>query len=211
MKVLLAGFEPFGGETINPSEEVARGLAASGATGMTLTTAVVPVVFGEDVERVWPLWDAFGPDLVLLLGQNAGAAGLQIERFAHNLKRERDGESHRESPILPGGPLAYAASLPVTELAARLRASGIPATVSRDAGDYLCNHLMYQALHRAALREEPTRVGFIHLPFLPEQAARHPGRPCMTLELMTAGVVQTLEYVKGRGENLESGRMVPSE
>ena len=193
LKVLLTGFEPFGGEAVNPSAEVVKALAEDAPEGVEVLAATLPVAFGPDVVAAWPLWDAFQPDLFLALGQGGGTA-LRIERYAHNLRREREFKEGKfvpcghDAPILPGEPLAYETPLPALALESALREASIPAVASRDAGDYVCNHLFYRALHRVKSEGRTTRVGFLHLPYLPEQAAMHSGRPCLSLELMTAGV-----------------------
>lgn len=146
MKLLLTGFAPFGGEAVNPSAEVAQALAADPPPEVELRTAILPVDFGPDVEAAWPLWDEFRPDLFLALGQGGGPV-IRIERYAHNLRRERELREGKfvacghDAPILPGEPLAYETLLPVLTLEADLREAGIPAVASRDAGDYICNHL----------------------------------------------------------------------
>jgi pyroglutamyl-peptidase len=202
MRLLLTGFEPFGGEDVNPSAEVARALTVDPPPHAKILTGILPVAFGPDVEAAWPLWDAFRPDLVLALGQGGGPA-LRIERYAHNLRRERvlrertfEACGH-DAPILPGGPAALETPLPVLALEAALREAGIPAVASRDAGDYVCNHLYYRSLRRAGAESSGTRVGFVHLPYLPVQAARHPGRPCLSLELMTDGIRLLLGLLNG--------------
>lgn len=200
MRLLLTGFEPFGGETVNPSADVARLLADDPPPGVELRTATLPVAFGPDVEAAWPLWDAFSPDLFLMLGQGGGPA-IRIERYAHNLRREREMKEGKlvpcghDAPILTGEPVAYETPLPVLALEAALREAGIPGVASRDAGDYVCNHLYYRALHRTETERLPVQALFLHLPFLPEQAARHPGQPCLTSELMVSGVRRILELL----------------
>jgi pyroglutamyl-peptidase len=186
MRVLLTGFEPFGGEPINPSERALCVLSETAPSGIEVETVTLPVAFGPDVERLGQVWDRFQPDCVLSLGQNGGAAELRLERYAHNLKREAG--SAVEEPIHPDGPAAYATSLPISDLVGQLRNARIPAAESRDAGVYVCNHLYYQSLHRAATHGEPTPVLFIHLPYLPDQATRHAGQPSMALNTMAMGV-----------------------
>ena len=185
LRILIAGFEPFGGEKVNPSAEVARAIAADPPAGAQVEAAVLPVAFGEDLRIAWPVWERLRPDLVLGLGQSGGAAAIRIERFAHNLRAD-PGQPESEAPIDPSGPAAYAATIPVLEIARALRESGIPAVVSRDAGTYLCNHFFYHALRRADDEGNGTAVGFLHVPYLPEQAAAHPGAPSMSLEVIMA-------------------------
>lgn len=143
MKILLTGFEPFGGETVNPSEGLAQALAAEHLPDAELRAIILPVAFGPDVEAAWATWDDFQPDLFLALGQGVGPA-IRIERYAHNTRREREMKegkfvpSNSEQPIIPDGPVAYETPLPVFTLESALREAEIPSVVSRDAGDYVC-------------------------------------------------------------------------
>src|SRR5581483_1113649 len=136
-------------------------------------------------------------DVVICFGQADGRSTISIERFAHNLDEatttDNDEAAGSGAPIDPGGPVAYPSTLPVDELVASLRAEGIPAAPSRDAGGFLCNHVFY-VLMRALEQERPgARGGFVHVPLLPEQALERdaPSMPLETLVRAAAVIVET--------------------
>ena len=172
-RVLITGFEPFGGETINPSAKLVEALSTAPPPGIDLETAVLPVAYARTADALRAVVHAAAPDLAICFGQAEGRTGISIERFAHNLDRpdrpDNDGVSSGVE-IDPDGPVAYRSTLPVAEIVAALHAEGIPARESRDAGGFLCNHVFY-VLMQTLERERPqARGGFVHVPLLPEQA-----------------------------------------
>jgi pyroglutamyl-peptidase len=143
---------------------------------------VLPVVWALAAEELERVLDGGRPELVVCFGQADGRTHVEIERFALNFDEGSDeaGES-RKAEIDPGGPVARRSSLPVDEVVEALRAEGIPAAASRDAGGFLCNHVFY-ALMGALAQRSGMRGGFVHVPLLPEQAL---DRPAPTLPLET--------------------------
>ncbi len=197
MRVLLAGFEPFGGEAANPSVLAVSRLAEAPPSGIALSTLILPVAYG----RAWPdLLAALRrdePELLLLTGLAGGRSGLSFERVALNLDdgpiADNEGERRRDVAVIAGGPAAYFTTAPARDMAEACAAAGVPATLSTSAGTFLCNHVLYRACHHAATERPRLRCGFLHLPFLPEQAARHEAAPSLTLEAMTTGLRAALE------------------
>lgn len=193
--VLLTGFEPFGGESVNPSWEAASRLDGESLMGAVVAARRLPCVFGEALSVLRGEMAALRPALVVAVGQAGGRPELSLERVAINVDDARiaDNAGHRpiDRPVVPGGPAAYFSTLPIKAQAAALRAAGIPAAVSQSAGTFVCNHVFYGLMH--ALTGAPARGGFIHIPYLPEQAAAHPGAPSMSLEMMVAGLRLALE------------------
>jgi pyroglutamyl-peptidase len=182
--VLVTGFEPFGGAAVNPSQLLVEALEASPPPDVVLSTAVLPVAYARAAEVLRGAVRAAAPDVVICFGQADGRPGVSIERFAHNLDSaepvDNDGVTS-DAEIDPNGPVAYRATLPVAEIVAALRADGIPAAESRDAGGFLCNHVFY-VLMRVLEEERPdARGGFVHVPLLPEQALEKQ-LPSMPLE-----------------------------
>jgi pyroglutamyl-peptidase len=172
-RVLVTGFEPFGGETINPSAKLVEALSTAPPPDIHLETAVLPVAYARTADALRAVVHAASPDLAICFGQAEGRTGISIERFAHNLDRpdrpDNDGVSSGVE-IDPDGPVAYRSTLPVAEIVAALHEEGIPARESRDAGGFLCNHVFY-VLMQTLERERPqARGGFVHVPLLPEQA-----------------------------------------
>jgi pyroglutamyl-peptidase len=176
-RVLVTGFEPFAGSAANPSQRLVEELAARPPAGVELATAVLPVSYARAAGELRAAVNAAEPDVVVAFGQADGRAGISVERFALNLDDaanvDNEGASSA-SPVEPGGPAAYRSTLPVDEIVAALRAAGIPAAASRDAGGFLCNHVFY-TLMRVLEQERPASSGgFVHVPLLPEQALEKP-------------------------------------
>ncbi len=187
MKILLTGFDPFGGEEINPSWEAVERAECESAE---LVRAELPTSYRRGPERLRELCRAHQPDAVLCVGQAGGRRGISVERVAINCMDapipDNDGETFTDAPIVPGGEAAYFASLPVRRMAEALRSAGLAAGISNTAGTFVCNRVMYEALRLAATEFPGMRAGFVHLPFLPQQAEGKPqGTPSMPLGDMT--------------------------
>jgi pyroglutamyl-peptidase len=169
--VLLTGFAPFGGQTVNPSWQAVQRLTASRPD--TLRAAELPTVYGEAVAALRTAIAEHDPQLVICVGQAGGRTAITPERIAINVNDSADpdnaGSAPDEEPVEPGGPAAYFSGLPVKTLVAAIRAAGIPATVSNTAGTYVCNNVFYGLMHLIATERPGLRGGFIHVPFAPEQ------------------------------------------
>ena len=178
-RVLVTGFEPFDSSGVNSSQQLVDALDGG------VAKALLPVSFARAGDELHRAMREAEPDVVICFGQADGSVGIAIERFALNLDDaaavDNDAANGSGTAIDPDGPLAYASTLPVDELVAALHAQGIPASASRDAGGYLCNHIFY-VLMRAIEQERPqARGGFVHVPLLPEQALGK-AAPSMPLE-----------------------------
>lgn len=171
--LLVTGFEPFGGETRNPSQEIALALDGRRVGGHPVVGAVLPCVFGRSLAELRRLLRRHRPVVVLCLGQAGGRPDLTPERVAVNVNDARipdnAGAQPVDTPVVRGGPVAYWSTLPVKAIVAALRARRWPASVSHSAGTFVCNHVFYGLMH-ALRRSRTTRAGFLHVPFLPEQA-----------------------------------------
>lgn len=194
MKILVTAFEPFGGENVNPAQEAVRLMCAP--AGVTLIRLSVPTVFRRCLDPVRAAMRTQRPDAVLCVGQAGGRAALTPERVAINLDDARipdnDGECPADAPVRAGGPVAYFATLPVKAMVRAIHEAGLPAALSCSAGTFVCNHLMYGVLDTIA-REYPAMIGgFIHVPFLPQQAAAHDGAPSLPLTDMIRGLEAAL-------------------
>lgn len=189
--LLLSGFDPFGGERGNPSWEVAARLDGKTVGGLVVRAVRLPVSTPRAVRAMAAAIRRMRPRAVLGLGQAGGRPAISLEKVALNVVERRAG---RESdgglagmPVVRGGPDAYFARLPLRAILRQLQRRGIPATLSLSAGAYVCNSVMYAALH--VLRARPDiPAGFIHLPYDARQAMRHRHAPSMTLEMMAAAV-----------------------
>lgn len=195
--ILLTGFEPFGGERLNPSWEVARRLDGRVIGGANVAALRLPVHCVRAARAITVGIARLKPIAVVGLGQAAGRFGLSLEKIAVNLADHRpvpEVESGLNGiPVVAGGPDAYFSRLPLKLMLEALRNREVPAAISLSAGIYVCNTVMYTALH--ALRQRP-RVpsGFIHLPFAHGQAIRR-ASPSMSLDLMVAGIETALEVI----------------
>ncbi|MFO3832491.1 pyroglutamyl-peptidase I [Citrobacter freundii] len=183
--VLITGFEPFGGESVNPSWEVVSGLDNVIIGGCRVVARQLPCVFGESLAVLNGAIDALSPSLVLAVGQAGGRTDITVERVAINVDDARiadnQGQQPVDVPVVADGPAAWFSTLPIKAMVVAMRNAGIPASVSQTAGSFVCNHVMYGLLHK--LRDAPAvKGGFIHIPYLPQQAAQHPGAPSMAAE-----------------------------
>ena len=193
--ILVTGFEPFGGETINPSGQVARALHGRRIGGAAVVGIELPCAFGEAIAVLRDVLATHRPQLVLALGQAGGRCELSRERVAINLDDARIADNRGaqpiDEPVQAGGPAAYFTTLPIKTIVAALRQAGYPASVSHSAGTFVCNHAFYGLQHLLA-GQPGVRSGFMHLPYLPEQAARHAGAPSLALATMVDGVAAAL-------------------
>ncbi len=194
--VLLTGFEPFENEPVNPSWEAVRALDGERVGDALIVARQLPCVFGKAIEAMDALVDTLRPDVVIAVGQAGGRTELSIERVAINVDDARiadnAGAQPIDAPIAKDGPVAYFSTLPIKAIVRDMRAAGVPAMVSQTAGTFVCNHVFYGLMHVLAHRKTgsaaTTRGGFIHIPYLPEQAARHPGAPSLALDTLIAGL-----------------------
>jgi pyroglutamyl-peptidase len=182
--ILLTGFAPFGGDALNPSAQVATALDGADVCGRVVAD-VLPVARAGVAERLPRLFKEVDPALVLLLGLANGRPAPAVERVALNVLdfpiTDNDGVQPVDEPVVPGGPAAYLASVPVKAILAAWREARLPGYVSNTAGTYMCNATFYLASHLGASRAVP--VGLVHLPYLPEQAGRDGVAPAPSMAL----------------------------
>lgn len=196
--ILLTGFEPFGGESVNPSWEIARALDGWTCEGRTVRAVRLPCAFGDALRTLDEALAAHRPELVVCLGQAGGRAEISIERAALNVDDARIPDNLGRQPVdaavVAGGPAAYFSTLPIKAMARDVRAAGIEAAVSNTAGTFVCNHVFYAMMHRLATLPAlaQARGGFVHVPYTPEQAAGRAGVPAMALATQVEGVRQAL-------------------
>lgn len=172
--MLLTGFEPFDGEVTNPSWSAVRQVAEQPPPGVEVVTRELPCVFGAALDVLRDAVAASEPDVVLCVGQAGGRPDVTVERTAVNVDDARipdnAGAQPIDEPIVPGGPVAYFAALPIKACVAAARAAGVPASVSQTAGTFVCNHVFYGLMHLIATERPALRGGFVHVPYAPEQA-----------------------------------------
>lgn len=188
--VLLTGFAPFGGETVNPSWQAVQALRGRSIDGHRVMVRRLSVEFGTALKELRAAIRETKPALVLCVGQAGGRSTISLERIAINVDDARipdnTGSQPIDTPIVVDGPAAYFTCLPIKAMLAALRSAGIPAEVSQTAGTYVCNHVFYGLMHM--LRHRRIRGGFIHIPWSPLQAARHPGAPSLPVATVSEGL-----------------------
>ena len=204
--VLVSAFDPFGGETINPAQEAVAALPGTVA-GARVVTVVVPTVFGASVEAIVAAVEEHEPDAVVCVGQAGGRFDITPERVAINVDDARipdnAGAQPIDAPVVADGPSAYFATLPVKAMVQAIRDVGLPASLSNSAGTFVCNHLMYGALHHAATRRPGLRAGFVHVPFVPAQVVDKPGAPSMAPADITRALTAAIGAVVTHDTDIE--------
>jgi pyroglutamyl-peptidase len=186
-RILITGFEPFGGDTENPSDKVVGRLRGRMVAGRKVVGLTLPVVFGESCERLRAAIEEVQPEVVICLGLAANRQGISLERIAINIDDARMPDNRNQQPIdqaiEPDGPAAYWTRLPIKALRERLIAAGFAAEISQSAGTYVCNHLFYGLMHALEVRPG-VRGGFVHVPAAPSE---------LDLETLTAAVELIVE------------------
>ena len=194
-RVLVTGFEPFDGDELNPSWEVARALDGECIAGAVVAAARLPCVFATSLAALDAAIARQRPCIVLALGLAGSRSAISVERIAVNLVDARIADNALaqpiDEPVVAGGPPAYFTRLPAKAIVADLQRSGIAAELSFSAGSFVCNQVFYGLMHR--LRRRPSvAAGFIHLPPLPQQAARYPGSAAMALDVQCRALRQVI-------------------
>lgn len=174
--MLLTGFAPFGGEAINPSWQAVRALDGSVIEGHRIAAVELPTEFDASLPALWHAVRRTEPRVAIAVGVAGGREGISLERVAINLIdariQDNAGAQPTDVPVLHGGRAAFFTTLPVKASLSALEHAGIPAHLSQTAGTYVCNQVFYALMH-ALRRRRNTRAGFVHVPWLPDQAARH--------------------------------------
>src|SRR5699024_10566618 len=187
MKILVTGFDPFGGEAVNPALEAVK-LLPDTIAGAEIHTLEIPTVFHKSAEVVREAIKKIQPDVVLAVGQAGGRFAVTPERVAINIDDARipDNEKNQpiDVPIHEDGESAYFTKLPVKAMVAAMKKAGVPAAVSNTAGTFVCNHIMYQVLYMIDKEFPDMLGGFVHVPYIPEQVTDKPNQPAMSLQDM---------------------------
>ncbi|MEV1026330.1 pyroglutamyl-peptidase I [Streptomyces sp. NPDC050264] len=204
-RVLLTGFEPFGGESVNPSWQAAELVAAAPPDGLAVTAVQLPCVFGESLTALRAAVERVRPELVLCLGQAGGRTGVTVERVAVNVDDARipdnAGAQPIDEPVVPGGPAAYFSSLPVKACVAAMRSAGVPAALSNTAGTFVCNHVAYGLGHLLATELPGVRGGFVHVPWAPSQVPDG-SAPSVPVDLVATGLRALLSAAASTRDDL---------
>ena len=190
-KLLITGFDPFGGGTVNPSWEAVK-LLPDRIEDYELCKLEIPTIFGIAARTVLEKAEQLRPDVILCVGQAGGRDAVTPERIGVNIRTARipdnAGNVPREQPVVPDGPDGLFATIPVAEMTKAICDAGFPGKVSNTAGTFVCNDTLYTLLHR--YRGTPVRVGFIHVPYLPEQ-----GTPSLPLVHVTEALTAAIKVL----------------
>ena len=202
MKILVTGFDPFGGEKINPALETIKRLPDT-ILGAQIIKLEIPTVVGKSLAKIKEAVEKENPDVVLSIGQAGGRSEITVERVGINIDDcripDNEGNQPIDEPVIKGGPAAYFVTVPIKAIVENIKAHNIPASISNTAGTFICNHVCYGVAHLAAARTAagtPMKSGFIHIPFLPEQVIGKPAlTPSMSLETIVSGITHALEAI----------------
>lgn len=199
MKLLLTGFEPFDGETTNPSWQCLQGLPET-MGGHRIYKLQLPVLFDDAANILADTLESLQPDAVICLGQAGGRAKISLEKVAINFRHARipdaSGFQPQNTAIAKEGPDAYFSTLPLFALQAAMNKNGIPACISYTAGTYVCNEIFYTLMSYAVRQKRPVQAGFIHVPYLCSQVLNKPANtPSMSLDTIKQAVYTALDVL----------------
>ena len=198
MKILITGFDPFGGEPVNPALEAVK-LMKDEIAGAKIIKLEIPTVFRKSVEKIHEMMKAEQPDVVLSIGQAGGRFGVTPERVAINVDdariKDNEGNQPVDTPIFTDGEAAYFSNLPVKAMVEAIKNKGLPSTLSNSAGTFVCNHVMYGVLYYIHKEFPNVRGGFIHVPFITDQVVTKPNVASMALADITEALESSVEAI----------------
>ncbi|WP_251860126.1 pyroglutamyl-peptidase I [Clostridium sp. Marseille-Q2269] len=190
-KVLITGFDPFGGEKVNPALEAVKKIQDEIA-GAEVIKVEIPTVFRKSLEKLEEAIKEHNPDIVICIGQAGGRFDITVERVAINIDDARipdnEGNSPIDIPIFEDGENAYFSTLPIKAMVKEIKENNIPASVSNTAGTFVCNHVMYGLLYMLDKKFKNVKGCFIHVPFIPDQVITKANTASMSLENITKGL-----------------------
>nr|WP_216596551.1 pyroglutamyl-peptidase I [Leptotrichia sp. oral taxon 212] len=206
MKILVTGFDPFGGEPINPAIESVKRLPDNIA-GAEIIKLEIPTVRKKSLEKIEKAINEHNPDVILSIGQAGGRFDISIERVGINLDDFRipDNEGNQiiDEPIFPDGENSYFVKLPVKAMVQNVQKNNIPASVSYTAGTFVCNHVLYGVLYLIEKKYKGKKSGFIHIPFLPQQVVDKRNMPSMELNTIVKGLTAAIEAIVKNNEDIK--------
>ena len=206
MKILVTGFDPFGGEPINPAIESVKKLPDNIA-GAEIIKLEIPTVRKKSLEKIEKAINEHNPDVILSIGQAGGRFDISIERVGINLDDFRipDNEGNQiiDEPIFPDGENSYFVKLPVKAMVQNVQKNNIPASVSYTAGTFVCNHVLYGVMYLIEKKYKGKKSGFIHIPFLPQQVVDKRNTPSMELNTIVKGLTAAIEAIVKNNEDIK--------
>ena len=206
MKILVTGFDPFGGDTINPALEAVN-LLPYEIQGHTIEKLEIPTVFNKSKVTIENKLKATHFDIVLAIGQAGGRFELTPERIGINIDDARIPDNEGNQPIdemiQSSGDAAYFSNLPVKRMTEAIKTAGVPARLSNTAGTFVCNHILYQLGFLQSTQFPNIKFGFIHVPFIPEQVTDKPEQPSMSIQTIAKGLKAALEAIIESDEDIK--------
>lgn len=206
MKILVTGFDPFGGEKVNPAIESVKKLADEIA-GAEIIKLEIPTICHRSLEVIDEAIAKYDPDVVLSIGQAGGRTDITVERIGINVDDcripDNAGQQIIDEPVFADGPDAYFVNLPIKAMVANIQKQNIPASVSNTAGTFVCNHVTYGVRHIIETKYPGKRSGFIHIPYLPEQVVDKKNMPSMNLETIVKGLTAAIEAIVVTTEDIK--------
>ena len=207
MKILVTGFDPFGGEPINPAIESVKRLPKE-IEGAEIIALEIPTVVHKSLQVIQDAVKKYEPDMVLSIGQAGGRSDITVERIGINIDdcriKDNEGNQPIDEPIFKDGPAAYFVNLPIKAIVEEIRKIGIPASVSNTAGTFVCNHVTYGVRHMLELEGKGRKSGFIHIPYLPQQVVEKVGQPSMALDDIVKGLTAAISAMVKYEEDIKS-------
>ncbi len=204
MKILVTGFDPFGGESVNAASETVRRLPDAIA-GAEIIRLEIPTVRYRSLQVIEEAICRHDPDVILSIGQAAGRADITVERIGINVDDysipDNEGNQVTDQPVIADGPDAYLVKVPVRAMVERIRSRSIPASISNSAGTFVCNHVIYGVCHLIATKYPGRQSGFLHIPCLPRQALGKGNMPSMSQEMMTEALKAAIEAIAEEKQN----------
>ena len=206
MKILVSGFDPFGGEKINPAIESVK-LLPDEIKGAKIIKVEIPTVARKSLKKLEEVIEIEKPDVVLSVGQAGGRTDISVERVGINMDdfriKDNEGNQPIDEKIAKDGPDAYLVTIPIKAMVQKMIENKIPASVSNTAGTFVCNHVCYGMAHLASTKYPNMRTGFVHIPFLPDQVVDKRNMPSMPLEMIVKGLEYAIEAIVENKEDIK--------
>lgn len=206
MRILVTAFDPFGGESVNPALEAVKKLPDT-ILGAEIIKQELPTVFTRSIHVLEKAIDEIKPDVVLSVGQAGGRFDITVEKVAINLQDasipDNDNEQPLDEKVFEDGENAYFATIPVKRIVERINKKGIPASISYTAGTYVCNNIMYAGLYFIEKKHLNIKGGFIHVPFIPQQAVGKRNTASMSLNDIASALEEAIKAIIENNEDIK--------
>lgn len=206
MKILVTGFDPFGGEPVNPAIESVK-LLPDTIAGAEIIKLEIPTVVHKSLEKIDAKIAECDPDVILSIGQAGGRPDITVERIGINCDDcripDNEGNQPVDEPVFADGPAAYFSTLPIKAMVEKIHEAGIPASISNTAGTFICNHVLYGVRYMCEHKYPGKKSGFIHIPFMASQCVDKRNMPCMSLYDIVKGLTAAIEAIVTTDEDIK--------